>query len=451
MIRAIQGMTWTLLVALLIGPASARADFPSPAVYVGVYGGTHIRMTDWDLGNHANGIPEDRFGGDLGLRLGVHILPQLALEAELAYVPLDQRGTTNHVLAYDLELLFHFLKGNWSPFIAAGFGGYSNLSSHMGKDTDPRGLIGLGVRGLVLPWMALRLDIRDAISDGIQKSGSHNLEVLLGLDFFVWRAKKAPPKPADRDNDGIPDDEDACPDVYGLAATRGCPDRDGDGIIDSEDACPDQAGPKATKGCPDKDGDGIPDKDDACPDQAGPKATGGCPDKDGDGIPDKDDRCPDQAGPKQFQGCPDRDKDGVPDIDDQCPDVTGLKAYQGCIPDKAKRFTGAIKGINFATGSAKIQPSSFKVLDQAVQVLKEFGEMRLRIEGHTDNTGVASKNQTLSQARAESVRDYLISKGIAADRLEAVGFGQDRPVADNATAKGRAENRRTEFTVLGIE
>lgn len=439
------------LAAVLLLPEPARAEFPSPAVYVGVFGGGQLRFRDWDLGDHVNGIPGSRWAGDVGLRLGVHVLPQLALEVELGYIPLDQKGTTNHVLAYDIELLYHFLKGNWSPFVSAGFGAYSNLSDHLGKDTDPRGHVGIGVRGLVLPWMAIRLDIRDVISDGMDKGGSNNLELLAGIDFFVWRAKKAEAKPADRDQDGIVDADDACPDDFGLLPLKGCPDRDQDGIPDKDDACPDQPGPATTKGCPDTDKDGIPDMDDACPTEAGPAATKGCPDKDGDGIPDGEDRCPEAAGPKNLKGCPDRDRDGVADIDDKCPDQTGLKAYEGCVPEKAAKFTGAIKGINFATGSAKILAGSFKVLDRAVKVLAEFPELRLRIEGHTDSTGSADLNRTLSQQRAEAVRDYLVKKGIAADRLQAAGFGPDKPIADNATAKGRAANRRTEFTLLGVE
>jgi hypothetical protein len=145
----------------------------------------------------------------------------------------------------------------------------------------------------------------------------------------------------DNDGDGIPDDQDACPGGAGPASTNGCPDRDGDGIPDKDDRCPDNAGPASTNGCPDRDGDGIPDrdgdgipdKDDRCPDQAGPKATKGCPDKDGDGIADIDDRCPDNAGPASTNGCPDRDGDGVIDIDDECPDEPGPASRKGC-PDK---------------------------------------------------------------------------------------------------------------------
>ncbi|HEY3352099.1 MAG TPA: OmpA family protein [Polyangia bacterium] len=423
MSRASSVIVALLMLCAVTAPRSARADFPSPSLYIGVDGGAMFRLRGWDLGDSTTQYPGGKGEGQVGLRLGMHLLPQLALEGELAYVPLLHRGDRNTLLAYDLNLLFHFMKGNWSPTAAIGFGAYSTVKGNLGKDTDPRLHVGLGVRGLVTSWMALRIDVRDVISDGFDNGGSNNIEVLGGIDFFVWGGKPAV-KPADRDGDGIPD---------------------------VDDACPDEAGPAATKGCPDRDGDGIPDKDDACPDQAGPAELKGCPDRDKDGIPDKDDRCPDQAGPAELQGCPDRDGDGVPDIDDKCPDQPGLKQYQGCLPEKAKKFTGSIKGINFATGSAKILPNSFKVLDGAVAVLKEFPTMRIRIEGHTDNVGKPDKNQALSENRANAVRDYFVKKGIDASRLEAKGYGEAKPVQDNKTAAGRAANRRIEFHVRGMK
>ncbi len=170
---------------------------------------------------------------------------------------------------------------------------------------------------------------------------------------------------ADRDNDGIVDAEDACPDQPGLPASQGCPapsagDRDGDGIADAEDACPDQPGSAFTAGCPDADGDGVRDADDACPrergaasnrgcptpgdadgdggidaaddcpNEPGPAATRGCPDRDGDGVRDRDDACPDQPGSAALSGCPDRDGDGVRDLQDLCPDVPGPATNAGC-------------------------------------------------------------------------------------------------------------------------
>jgi OOP family OmpA-OmpF porin len=113
-----------------------------------------------------------------------------------------------------------------------------------------------------------------------------------------------------------------------------------------------------------------------------------------------------------------------------------------------KKFTGVIEGINFKTGSASILPGSFTVLDRAVQVLTEFPSLKLEIQGHTDNRGRAAVNKDLSQRRAEAVRTYFISRGIKPERLTAIGYGLERPIADNRSESGRSRNRRTEFRII---
>jgi OOP family OmpA-OmpF porin len=142
---------------------------------------------------------------------------------------------------------------------------------------------------------------------------------------YVYRFSK---NNKDRDKDGIVNEEDACPDVFGSAATMGCPDLDGDGVADKDDNCPMKAGSIEFQGCPDTDGDGIVDSRDACPEEAGPESTRGCPDNDGDGVPNGSDNCPDVAG--NLKGCPDRDEDRVADKDDECPDTYGLLSNNGC-------------------------------------------------------------------------------------------------------------------------
>lgn len=136
----------------------------------------------------------------------------------------------------------------------------------------------------------------------------------------------------DRDGDGVPDGQDACPDVPGETLLRGCPDADGDGITDDDDKCPYKKGEARWQGCPDTDGDGIPDHEDKCPFARGEAKDNGCPpaDRDNDGIPDTADRCPDQSGSVRFRGCPDTDGDGVPDPDDKCPNQKGEPVYDGC-------------------------------------------------------------------------------------------------------------------------
>ncbi len=230
--------------------------------------------------------------------------------------------------------------------------------------------------------------------------------------------------PPDGDADGIPDADDRCPAVAGVVEYSGCPDTDGDGVPDDVDRCVDVKGVEEHKGCPppDTDGDGIIDADDACPNDKGPEDTKGCPDQDGDGVPDKDDKCPDQAG---------------------------TEAEAGCLPAEVQKFSGSIKGITFDAGRATIRRASNKTLDEAVEVLQRYPKLRVEIQGHTDDQGPDDKNMTLSQERADAVKAYLVGKGIDAGRVDAKGYGETMPKADNKTAKGRAENRRIEFKILG--
>lgn len=229
-------------------------------------------------------------------------------------------------------------------------------------------------------------------------------------------------------------------------------DRDGDGIVDSLDNCPDVAGIASLKGCPDRDGDGITDADDKCPDVAGLARYNGCPipDTDGDGINDEADKCPSVAGVARYQGCPvpDTDGDGVNDEDDKCPAVAGPASNFGC-PEIAKavmdKINVAAKNIFFATGSAKLLPTSFKSLNEVVKILNDNPSYKLDIDGHTDNTGKPDKNQLLSESRAKAVVTYLKSKGVDETKLIATGYGQDKPLVDNKTAAGRAKNRRVEM------
>ena len=268
--------------------------------------------------------------------------------------------------------------------------------------------------------------------------------------------------PLDTDGDGIPDYLDKCPNTPKKAKvdTNGCPlDSDGDGVPDYKDKCPNT--PKGIKvdktGCPlDKDVDGVADYLDKCPDTPkGVKVDAeGCPlDTDGDGVADYKDKCPDT--PKDVKvdatGCPiDTDGDGVPDYLDKCPTVAGVAANKGCPEVKAetkKIFEQALQGVQFESAKDVIKPTSFGILDQVVKVMIENPSYKLEINGHTDNKGIPEKNLLLSQKRSEAVKNYLVKKGVAADKLTAKGFGQTVPVADNATNEGRSKNRRVEFKV----
>lgn len=285
----------------------------------------------------------------------------------------------------------------------------------------------------------------------------------------------------DNDQDGILDADDKCPDDAedkdGFEDEDGCPDTDNDkdGILDADDKCPDEAGPVENQGCPnmDKDGDGIFDKDDKCPDDPedkdGFEDEDGCPDTDNDkdGILDKDDKCPDDAedkdGFEDEDGCPDldNDHDGIPDVDDKCPmepeTINGNEDEDGC-PDKGKtmvRMTETkieiLDKVYFDTAKATIKPRSHNLLGQVASILKANPEVtKLRVEGHTDSRGKDAYNMELSEARSQSVRSFLVDKGIDPARLEAHGYGEDRPIDSNKSRRGRAKNRRVEFNIIEI-
>ena len=344
---------------------------------------------------------------------------------------------------YALRRLFTTESGWFDPYLKLGGGYTSYKSEYSEKDGAVKLLAGGGINF----WFTdhLGLNVQTGYNHGFQKDGTDYFQHSAGI-VIKFGAK-------DTDKDGIPDKDDACPEVAGPKEFNGCPDTDGDGIPDKDDACPDIAGLKEFNGCPDTDGDGIADKDDACPEVAGLKEFNGCPDTDGDGVPDKDDKCPDVAGPAENGGCPwpDTDGDGVLDKDDQCVNEAGPASNNGCPEpndDDQKRLNQYAKTILFDTGKATIKFQSAEVLNQIINVLKKFPKSRFRIEGYTDSTGKKQKNIELSQNRADAVKIYLIQGGIDQSRLESKGYGPENPIASNKTRKGRELNRRVEINLI---
>ena len=186
----------------------------------------------------------------------------------------------------------------------------------------------------------------------------------------------------------------------------------------------------------------------------------GFEDSDRDGIPDKDDRCrnepEDEDGFQDEDGCPDpdNDEDGIPDTQDECPELKGDRAHDGCPATTYVKIEGGkvyIFGkVQFASNSSRIDRRSEPLLDQIAQALNANpGIGGILIEGHTDNVGDARFNQRLSEDRSVAVREALIQRGVAGDRLRSRGFGETRPIAPNKSPAGRAKNRRVDFTILG--
>ncbi|MEP6744544.1 MAG: OmpA family protein, partial [Gemmatimonadota bacterium] len=369
----------------------------------------------------------------------------------------------------------------YSPLSASGFGALLGIQHDFSEG------LGLRVEGTY-----------DLFGDGgmmRDKSGAI-IGVDAGLNFFFG----ANAGPKDGDRDGVLDESDACP---GTAAgervdARGCilpKDADNDGVIDSNDACPGTiAGERVdSRGCPlpkdadrdgvtdnmdrcantpagtmvdmngcprDTDGDGVTDNADRCAGTpAGtPVDANGCPrDSDSDGVTDSADRCPGTpTGTKvDANGCPlpDTDGDGVVDRDDKCAGTpAGMKVdSQGCqqlFDAAAGQTTVVLSGVTFRSGSSALTTTSRPILDRVAEALVNNPTVRVEIQGHTDNSGSAATNRRLSQARANSVRAHLISKGVDGSRMIAAGYGPDQPAVPNTTVANRAQNRRVELKQL---
>lgn len=229
-------------------------------------------------------------------------------------------------------------------------------------------------------------------------------------------------------------------------------DNDRDGVPDSEDWCTGgSAGARVgVDGCADGEMAGR------CPVIASAATKPLAPvamDSDGDGVLDAKDRCAGtpRGADVDSAGCPaptvtDSDGDGVENDDDDCPGTAkGIAVNRhGCVEISKV----VLKGVSFATGSAKLQPGASDTLRSVAAAMKANKALKVEIGGHTDSVGLEAKNQALSQRRAQSVKAFLVGEGVAADRLTTVGYGSAKPVDSNDTAEGRANNRRVEFRVV---
>ena len=176
-------------------------------------------------------------------------------------------------------------------------------------------------------------------------------------------------------------------------------------------------------------------------------------DADGDGIIDAEDNCPNEAGKASNQGCPfaDGDGDGIEDAKDKCPSEAGTAANNGC-PELDAEETAilqeALEGVTFKSNSDIMVGDSQSKLDKVVALLQKHPDFDLKISGYTDSSGNDNYNLKLSDDRAHAVETYLKEKGIVASRITAKGYGEENPIADNATPAGRAKNRRVEFELI---
>jgi len=372
-----------------------------------------------------------------GARLGYFFTNRLALEAEGAWVPAEGANSSDvSYIPLRARLALNLPGGEHYNFVLGA--GYVQSLYKRDYDLSDAGVTAsAGVRLGIGAVTAVRVDIYgDYIpSPDNGETNNFNWGIQPGLSFLLGNRATGV---RDKDGDGVPDAVDECKNTPtgDKVDAKGCTvkDADGDGVLDDVDQCKDTpAGDKVDeKGCSlpkDADGDGVLDDVDQCKDTpAGDKVDAkGCSlpkDADGDGVTDDKDRCPHTpAGVK---------------VDEEGCQVLFEQAKKSLI----------LEGVNFATGKAELTPESQAILDGVAESLVANEEIKVQVGGHTDNTGSAAVNKRLSAARANAVREYLISKGVAASRLTAAGFGPSKPIASNKTAAGRAQNRRVELTRL---
>ncbi|MDB4170897.1 OmpA family protein [Polaribacter sp.] len=412
--------------------------------YVLGFGVNVVDFSDYPVNNSSwNFLPSiSRVSGESYLEKGFSLqfsgtINSIDVGVNGAPVDSDLYWSADLNVKYDLNNLVGETSKWFDPYVYLG-GGYVNVGDFS------EGMLNTGAG--FNSWITenLGVNFQTGYRKGFSDEIAEHWQSSVGL-VFRFGGK-------DTDGDGVYDKKDACPEEAGLVAFNGCPDADNDGIKDSDDACPNVAGSAAMNGCPDSDGDGIADKDDMCVDAKGTKANKGCPDTDGDAVLDKDDKCATTAGPAANGGCPwpDTDGDGVLDKDDNCDNEVGPASNNGCpLPIITEEAEAAInmsaKTILFEFDNASFQSGVADQLDAIAAIMNKYPKATFLIAGHTDSIGTEKVNQKISDKRAAAVKAYFVEKGIAAARLEAKGFGESSPIADNMYKDGRSLNRRVEI------
>lgn len=447
------------LVAALSTLAPARAVPQRPGT---IELGAFARFTHFD----PSLIFDDALG--VGGQLDVFFARGLALEGSVVVLS-TTAGATNDVslTPIDVRLLYSTpIAARSAVLLGAGYVHQQYRKSLNGWEDGASGLLGvrfslgahLGGRvEAVAYYFPSPLNSRA----GVQDNWDFSLQA--GLGFRLGDGASAP---RDSDKDGVVNGADACPDTpRGEAVdSRGCPlpkDADGDGVVDASDRCPDtpagdQVDPTGCSLPKDADADGVVDANDRCADTpAGVRVdlTGCALDGDKDGVLDASDKCLNTppGDPVDAVGCSlpkDVDGDGVQDRADRCPGTpVGQRVdASGCpVLFSGVQRTVVLEGVNFETGSANLTDQSNNTLDRVATSLHGTPGLRVEIAGYTDSRGGLAANQRLSQARADAVRAYLIRQGVDPVQLTSRGFGAANPVASNATATGRARNRRVEL------
>ena len=310
----------------------------------------------------------------------------------------------------------------------------------------------------------------------VQKT--NHFQHLLGFNYnfsFKLYDKTSPIKNnnSDKDNDGIIDEKDLCPDVFGLVQFNGCPDTDGDGVIDILDSCIELKGSPDQDGCPDSDTDGVPDNKDLCPKIAGLIEFKGCPDSDKDGIQDLLDVCPDIFGTSEFSGCPDNvsalssdtittDEVSTPkeylintndnQNDESTEEITPVDAEsEEEIETKNVHLNLNTLGLSIIfpkESSALLGRKNQEVLTKIKDELLKYPNLKIDIQGFCFSSKGEQYKSTISINRANSVRDHLIKIGVPANRLVIMRGEDDDSVNKESLDNLEAQKRSVQFRII---
>lgn len=398
---------------------------------------------DWYLGAaivYTDDDPDRRLDDVVGggqIQFGRRLTDVFALEGRVGYSEIDgwpnwpsvTERESQEFIDIGVDLLSHLNPdGSFFPYLVLGAGYLGTKTDSGSEENRPSGSAGLGFEWrLGRSAFSIRGDYRFRLAWEKDNSLTDRVATL-GLQY-TFGGRSAPPL-VDSDGDGVQDVFDQCPhSEAGVTVDgTGCEifvDSDGDGVIDRKDLCANtpQAAPVDTYGCiRDQDGDGVTDDIDECPNTVSGAAiyVNGCErDDDGDNVVNHLDECPNTRAnaPVDARGC-------------------------------EIGSTLELRGVNFASNSDRLLTGAEQVLDDAIEWLRKNPHLVVEVAGHTDSDGAAAANLGLSERRAYTVRDYLISGGISEARLTARGYGEYEPIADNATNEGKAENRRVELRIL---
>ena len=362
-------------------------------------------------------VEDDLAGGQIGF--GIVLNDAWNLEGIIQGASLSGAVSQNQFgVGVDLQRVIN-REGRFSPYLFIG-AGFFEIDPEQQR-SDDGGMYSAGVGFLADIFgdsdVALRSEFRLRKDDvGI---GAEDKLVSIGLQIPFGDKS---PRYSDSDGDGVTDDMDRCPatPMGVMVDAKGCElDSVNDGVADSKDKCPNtRAGASVdANGCErDSDGDGVKDGLDMCPNTpAGAKVNAqGCElDGDGDGVVDRLDRCPNTRAGAQV-------------------DVKGCEIKEEI----------SLPGVRFETNSANLRPGAGRVMNDAAETLRRNPSITVEFAGHTDSDGTAAYNESLSERRARTVRDYLAARGVAMNRMTVRGYGESDPVASNATAEGKALNRR---------